>query len=198
MVETTPGVYAGTVSLAPGLRVLSVASHKGGAATGRPIGSSGACSSPKRHDRAHRRDRLTQTAKGVSPAGAPATLTLAIENMHCGGCLRSVERAALKVSGVRTARASLAAKRVSIVYDPDRAGAGDVIDALQAAGFAAAAIEAGKQNRDDARQNYLLRRVAVAGFAATNIMLLSVAVWSGDAERHGPGDARALSTGCRR
>ena len=112
--------------------------------------------------------------------------------MHCGGCLRSVERAALKVPGVRTARASLAAKRVSIVYDPDRAGAGDVIDALQAAGFAAAAIEAGKQNRDDARQNYLLRRVAVAGFAAMNIMLISIAVWSGEASDMDPALASAF------
>jgi len=137
-------------------------------------------------------DRLTQTAKGLSPTGAPAMLTLAVDNMHCGGCLRSVERAALKVSGVRTARASLAAKRVSIVYDPDRAGAGDVIEALQAAGFAAAAIEAGKQNRDEARKNYLLRRVAVAGFAAMNIMLISVAVWSGEASDMDPALASAF------
>jgi Cu2+-exporting ATPase len=137
-------------------------------------------------------DRLTQTAKGISPTGTPTTLTLAVENMHCGGCLRSVERAALKAPGVHTARASLAAKRVSIVYDPDRAGAGDVIDALQAAGFAAAAIEAGKQNRDDARQNYLLRRVAVAGFAAMNIMLISIAVWSGEASDMDPALASAF------
>ena len=137
-------------------------------------------------------DRLTQTAKGISPTGTPTTLTLAVENMHCGGCLRSVERAALKAPGVHTARASLAAKRVSIVYDPGRAGAGDVIDALQAAGFAAAAIEAGKQNRDDARQNYLLRRVAVAGFAAMNIMLISIAVWSGETSDMDPALASAF------
>ena len=137
-------------------------------------------------------DRLTQTAKSVSPAGTSAMLTLAIENMHCGGCLRSVERAALKVPGVQTARASLAAKRVSIVYDPGRAGAGDFIDALKGAGFAAAAIEAAKQNRDDARQNYLLRRVAVAGFAAMNIMLISIAVWSGEASDMDPALASAF------
>jgi Cu2+-exporting ATPase len=125
-------------------------------------------------------NRLTAAAKSVSPAGPPAMLTLAIENMHCGSCLRSVERAALKVPGVETARASLAAKRVSIVYDAARAGAGDFIDALKAAGFAAAAIEAAKERSDTARQNYLLRRVAVAGFAAMNIMLISIAVWSGE------------------
>jgi Cu2+-exporting ATPase len=106
---------------------------------------------------------------------------LAIENMHCGGCLRSVERAALKVGGVETARASLAAKRVSIVYDPTRAGAGDFVAALKGAGFAAAPIEVADQSRNDARQNYLLRRMAVAGFAAMNIMLISIAVWLGEA-----------------
>jgi nitrogen fixation protein FixH len=34
MVETSPGVYAATVSLAPGLWVLSVASHKAGSTHG--------------------------------------------------------------------------------------------------------------------------------------------------------------------
>ncbi len=108
-------------------------------------------------------------------------LTLAIDNMHCGGCMRSVERAALGVQGVETARASLAAKRLSVTYDANLAGEVDLVAALERAGFAAAPIEAAKQDRDTARQNYLLRRVAVAGFAAMNIMLLSVAIWSGAA-----------------
>jgi P-type Cu2+ transporter len=126
-------------------------------------------------------DRLVEEAQGAMAAGAPAMLTLAIENMHCGGCLRSVERAALTVPGVETARASLSAKRISIAYDPKLADAADFIAALKGAGFAAAPMEAAKGDRDHARQNYLLRRVAVAGFAAMNIMLISVAVWSGEA-----------------
>lgn len=125
--------------------------------------------------------RLAKQAQSSSPAGPSAMLTLAIDNMHCGNCLRSVERAVLKVQGVETARGSLSAKRVSIVYDPGRAGAGDFIAALRGAGFAAAPMETAKAGRDDARQNYLLRRVAVAGFAAMNIMLISIAVWSGEA-----------------
>lgn len=106
-------------------------------------------------------------------------LTLAVENMRCGGCLKSVERAALGVPGVARARANLAAKRIGIAYDGSRAGAADVIAALAKAGFAAAPLEAAKPGADTAREKYLLRRVAVSGFAAMNIMLLSVSVWSG-------------------
>ena len=107
------------------------------------------------------------------------TLTLAVENMRCGGCLKAVEKAALGVPGVAGARANLAAKRVSIAFDGNRAGVADLIAALGRAGFTAAPIEAAKPGADTAREKYLLRCVAVAGFAAMNIMLLSVSVWSG-------------------
>ena len=63
--------------------------------------------------------------------------------MHCGGCLKSVERAAMGVPGVSSARASLAAKRVAVSYDAKLAGEADLIAALEGAGFAAAPIEFG-------------------------------------------------------
>ena len=108
-------------------------------------------------------------------------LTLAIENMRCGGCLRSVERAALAIPGVMSARANLSAKRVSIAYDPLRASEVELIAALGRAGFPAAAMHAVKPEAELTRQKFLLRRVAVAGFAAMNIMLLSISVWAGAA-----------------
>jgi Cu2+-exporting ATPase len=113
-------------------------------------------------------------------APTATTLILAVDEMHCGACLRAVERAALRLEGVQSARASLAAKRLSVTYDPARASEVDVIAALDRVGFSAAPIDAAKQDRGDARQKYLLRRVAVAGFAAMNIMLISIAVWSGE------------------
>ena len=111
---------------------------------------------------------------------APATLTLAVEDMHCGACLRSVERAAMRVPGVDTARASLAAKRLTVTYDPTKADEVELIGALDRIGFTAAPLETATQDTGDARQKYLLRRVAVAGIAAMNIMLISIAVWSGE------------------
>ncbi len=121
------------------------------------------------------------TSIAVAELQTPSTLTLVIENMHCGGCLKSVERAAMGVPGVSSARASLAAKRVSVCYDAELAGEADLIAALEGAGFAAAPINLAAPAADTARQSYLLRRVAVAGFAAMNIMLLSVSVWAGSA-----------------
>ena len=131
-------------------------------------------------------------ATKVNAAGQPPpqTFTLAVDNMRCGGCIRSVERAARGVQGVSSARANLAAKRLSVVVEPGRATEADLIAALERVGFAAAPIEAVKADADTAREKYLLRRVAVAGFAAMNIMLLSVSVWAG---RSGDMDASLVS-----
>jgi Cu2+-exporting ATPase len=131
-------------------------------------------------------------ATKVNAAGQPApqTFTLAVDNMRCGGCIRSVERAALGVEGVSSARANLSAKRLSLVVEPGRATEADLIAALARIGFTAAPIETVKPDADTAREKYLLRRVAVAGFAAMNIMLLSVSVWAG---RSGDMDASLVS-----
>ena len=110
--------------------------------------------------------------------------------------------ACVRSSGLRsrcrasqTARASLAAKRVSIVYDPDRAGAGDVIDALQAAGFAAAAIEAGKQDarRRAAKLSASPRRGGGLCRHEHHADLDRGVVGRG--ERHGPGAGERLPLG---
>jgi Cu2+-exporting ATPase len=93
---------------------------------------------------------------------------------------------------VSSARASLTAKRLTVTFDPAQAREVDLIAALDHVGFQAAPIEAAKQDRGDARQKYLLRRVAVAGFAAMNIMLISVAVWSGTASDMEPSLAGAF------
>ncbi len=114
-----------------------------------------------------------------SPVAPLGMLTLAVDNMRCGGCLRSVERAAQGVPGVMSARANLSAKRISIAYDPARAGDVDVITALARAGFSAAPVHSVKPEAERAREKYLLRRVAVAGFATMNIMLLSISIWAG-------------------
>ena len=110
---------------------------------------------------------------------ALTTTTLAIENMHCGGCIRSIEQTLGGLADVVAVRANLTTKRVHIQTAQQPQSAEPFIGALRARGFTANAL-AGESARPQAAadQDYL-KRLAVAGFAATNIMLLSVSVWSG-------------------
>lgn len=108
------------------------------------------------------------------------TTTLVVENMHCGGCMRKVEQALAQHPGVISARANLSARRVTVASRRGRVTTDDLIDALGKAGFKAALLfddAAGERSAD----KEFLRRVGVAGFAAANVMLLSVSVWSGQA-----------------
>lgn len=128
--------------------------------------------------------RHSEPEAATPVAAAPAVrhvTTLAVENMHCGGCIRSVERALAGLPGVVGARANLSQRRVSVETGTPVASEEPYIAALATAGFKATRVAdevTGTAERDGAD---LLRRLGVAGFAAANVMLMSVAVWSGQA-----------------
>ena len=100
--------------------------------------------------------------------------------------MRKVEKALLEVPGVASARANLSARRATVVFEEAQRTAAPLVDALGRVGFKAAELapEALDSGQDTGRQ--LLSRLAVAGFAAANIMLLSVSVWSGSSDTSDP------------
>ena len=119
------------------------------------------------------------TAQHKSEGPTVETMTLVVENMHCGGCMRKVEQKLGDLPGVASARANLSARRVTVISSKGRVSADDLIEALAQAGFKAAPLLDEPDAATTAGDKEFLRRVGVAGFAAANIMLLSVAVWSG-------------------
>jgi Cu2+-exporting ATPase len=115
------------------------------------------------------------------------TLTLdrsefALPGVRCAGCIAKIERGLAPVAGVKAARVNMTTKRVAIDHDPALTPAA-LREALAGLGFDAqpiaetAAGDAGADAADESRR--LLKAMAVAGFAAMNVMLLSVSVWSG-------------------
>jgi P-type Cu2+ transporter len=121
-------------------------------------------------------------AASPSSAAALAATTLAVENMHCGNCMRTVETTLSGLAGVASARVNLSSKRVSILSEGAPGSVEPYIAALAAKGFKASPVA---ETMGDAERNRsgigsdFLKRLGVAGFAAANIMLLSVSVWSG-------------------
>ncbi len=106
-----------------------------------------------------------------------SSIDFLVDDMHCAACIAAVERTAKAVPGVSHARANLTAKRLSVRLAPDAAPE-PVLDALLVAGRSARPFEIDRRGGDKATAE-LVRAMAVAGFASTNVMLLSVSVWSG-------------------
>ncbi|WEK52155.1 MAG: cation-translocating P-type ATPase [Candidatus Kaistia colombiensis] len=100
---------------------------------------------------------------------------LAVPEMHCADCIRKVERGLAALPGVTHARVNLSTRRASVKWNGD---VPPLIEALDGLGYAAHLFDADAEDGDPQLAR-LLRALAVAGFSAMNIMLLSVSVWSG-------------------
>lgn len=129
-------------------------------------------------------------ACAVAPAARNAagtvekpTIQLSLPGIHCAGCISGVERALSGVVGVKAVQVNLTRKRVQVEAGPE-VSAGDLVGILGGAGYEAHELDAGAAVAigGDAMSRDLLMRLAVAGFAMMNVMLLSVAVWSGATE----------------
>jgi copper chaperone len=64
---------------------------------------------------------------------------LSVEGMTCGGCVKSIQNALHARAGVANATADLAAKRVTIEYDPAVIQRAALVAAIEDAGFDVAA-----------------------------------------------------------
>ncbi len=104
-------------------------------------------------------------------------LVLSLPDIHCAGCISAVERALNDVPGVLSARVNLSRKRVLVTAKGVTAE--DLIAALASAGHTAQELNPEVLQTADPEGRALLIRLGVAGFAMMNVMLLSVAVWSG-------------------
>jgi Cu2+-exporting ATPase len=114
-------------------------------------------------------------------AGAPSlegeTTVLVVPGMHCAGCMSKVERALAALPGVASARVNLTARQVRVAHEP-AVTIPELVDALGRIGFPSQPRGAELAPPPSAVKP-LLAPLAVAGFAAMNVMLLSVSIWSG-------------------
>ena len=125
-------------------------------------------------------DHPRPVPRAEAAAPVDGRLMLSLPTIHCAGCISRVERALEGAPGVNSARVNLTLKRAAIEADAD-VTAEDLVSVLAGAGYEAHELDPGVLAATDADPGArdLLMRLAVAGFAMMNVMLLSVAVWSG-------------------
>ncbi|MCB1479488.1 MAG: heavy metal translocating P-type ATPase [Rhodobiaceae bacterium] len=113
--------------------------------------------------------------------GNTAHIDLAVEGLRCAGCMAKLERGINALDGVSKARVNLTSKRMAVEWSGNNQTPASIINAVTGLGFKAYPFDPGRlEAAADAEGRSLLRALAVAGFAAANIMLLSVSVWSGN------------------
>lgn len=105
-------------------------------------------------------------------------IDLSVPDVHCGGCIKTIEDGLKALPMVQRARVNLSTKRVSVIWSPSMVEPAEIVRTLAALGYQPHLFDSGAEAGDETF-SMLMRSLAVAGFAAANIMLLSVSVWSG-------------------
>ncbi len=107
-------------------------------------------------------------------------LTLAVDGLQCGACVWLIESVLAREPDVVEGRVNLTTRRLRLVWRGVAARANTFVETIEGLGyrlvpFSAEALAAAQ----DTTGRALLRALAVAGFAAGNVMLLSIGVWAG-------------------
>lgn len=113
-------------------------------------------------------------------------LALAVEGVHCAGCIQKIESALQKESYIQHARLNFSTRRLNIVWRGLPQSADRLYDILSALGYKSIPFDNLSLARHHEKEaQFLLLCLGVAGFATGNIMLVSFALWTTDAATMG-------------
>jgi P-type Cu2+ transporter len=151
----------------------------------------------------YRRRQIDPAARPMRPdeAGAPQdfaahthidddgtrVLNLMVEGLHCAACVWLIESVLSRRENVVSARVNMTTRRLVLKWTGDDEGADSLIEPVAALGYRLVPFDPAlldEKSRQSERE--LLRAMAVAGFAAGNVMLLSIAIWAGHYQGMGP------------
>ncbi|MEL6209193.1 MAG: heavy metal translocating P-type ATPase, partial [Pseudomonadota bacterium] len=118
----------------------------------------------------------------VQSSGADKSLALSVRGAKCGGCLSKIEKSLTALPGVNTARLNLSNGKLNITWRGPLT-ANRIATTLTDLGYGVSAFaEDTAEKAAKSEERALQIAMGVAGFAAANIMLLSVSVWGGHGE----------------
>lgn len=114
-------------------------------------------------------------------------LAMFVDNLHCAACIRTIETALSGLPGVTRARVNMSTRRLVVAWRGDDISARDIAQRVTGLGYPVAPFDPKRLRLAGTdEQKRLLAALAVAGFAAGNVMLLSVSVWAGLVSDMGP------------
>jgi Cu2+-exporting ATPase len=126
-------------------------------------------------------DTLDLTLYAKPSGDGTVGMDLAVEGISCGACITRIESAVKNLSGVTEARLNFTNRRLHVAWAEGALAPTQILQTLEAAGYHGYPFHPLRAEEEEAAEaRRLTRALAVAGFAAMNVMLLSVSVWSGN------------------
>lgn len=114
-------------------------------------------------------------------------LSLSVDGLQCGACVWLIEQVLAREPDVTQGRINMTTRRLRLAWRGDAARAEALVARIEALGYRLIPFDASVLGQArDATGVALLRALAVAGFAAGNVMLISIGIWAGLGETMGP------------
>ena len=178
LAETGIGIYRGTASpIAAGAMGSRTSGRRGGAA-GIPVAKSRAVELER--DPSCRRCVTSHTTSGTPVPACPTSILRSRASVAPDACPRSSVGLS-SIPDVTLARVNLTDRRVALEWREGALDPARFIDRLAELGYKAYPFETVRAEAIETEQaSFLLRCLGVAAFAAMNVMMLSVPVWSGN------------------
>lgn len=114
-------------------------------------------------------------------------LSVMVRGIYCAACIQKIESALNAEDDVSHARLNFSTGRLAIEWAGDKSRADDFVQKIENLGYDVYPFDAAREESViNKEERFLLLCLGVAGFAAGNIMLLSVGLWTTTTETMGP------------
>jgi P-type Cu2+ transporter len=108
------------------------------------------------------------------------TLYLMVEGIHCAACVWLIETVLSKQAGVLQARVNMSTRRLVLKWSDGDIDPNKLVGMINGLGYRLVPFDPSLISSENEKlEKELLRAMAVAGFAAGNVMLFSISVWAG-------------------
>ncbi|MDX1975903.1 MAG: heavy metal translocating P-type ATPase [Rickettsiales bacterium] len=116
----------------------------------------------------------------TEPGGAHS-VNLLVDGMHCHSCVAIIETALKKQEQVQAARLNLSTRRLRVTWEGPAELGDSWVSLINGMGYRAMPFNPETaETAEKKEEKFLLRCLAVAGFASGNLMLFSIPLWTSD------------------
>ena len=114
------------------------------------------------------------------------SLTLAIDGLQCGACVWLIEAVLARDPALLSRRVNMTTRRLHLTWRGNPELAEHFCATVEQLGYRLVPFDPSCLAKPDVAARSLMRALAVAGFAAGNVMLISLGTWFGATQHMGP------------